>query len=161
MALKTKGKRTVPYMEDGSIKMFESDDIINYLFDTYGPGRSEVPWLLKGDFARITATYAASARGYAGSRLLPKARKDFTTLKPIVLWGYEGSPFVRPVREALGSLGLAHVMINCGRGSQNRDKLFAKTGRFQVPYIEDPNTGINMFESAEIVKYLMAVYTEE
>jgi hypothetical protein len=30
-----------------------------------------------------------------------------------------------------------------------------------VPYIEDPNTGINMFESAEIVKYLMAVYTEE
>lgn len=34
MALKTKGKRTVPYMEDGSIKMFESDDIINYLFDT-------------------------------------------------------------------------------------------------------------------------------
>lgn len=63
------------------------------------------------------------------SRLLPKARKDFTTLKPIVLWGYEGSPFVRPVREALGSLGLAHVMINCGRGSQNRDKLFAKTGR--------------------------------
>lgn len=63
------------------------------------------------------------------SRLLPKARKDFTSLKPIVLWGYEGSPFVRPVREALGSLGLAHVMINCGRGSQNRDKLFAKTGR--------------------------------
>lgn len=34
MALKTKGKRTVPYMEDGGIKMFESDDIINYLFDT-------------------------------------------------------------------------------------------------------------------------------
>ena len=92
MALKTKGKRTVPYMEDGGIKMFESDDIINYLFDTCklhssmvysssqllsfsyicmmslidGPGRSEVPWLLKGDFARITATYAASARGYAG-----------------------------------------------------------------------------------------------
>jgi len=33
MALKTKGKRTVPYMEDSGIKMFESDDIINYLFD--------------------------------------------------------------------------------------------------------------------------------
>ena len=33
--------------------------------------------------------------------------------------------------------------------------------RFQVPYIEDPNTGVNMFESAEIVKYLLAVYTTE
>ena len=29
----------------------------------------------------------------------------------------------------------------------------------QVPYISDPNTGVEMFESAEIVKYLLDTYT--
>lgn len=29
---------------------------------------------------------------------------------------------------------------------------------FQVPYMEDPNTGTNMFESAEIIDYLRATY---
>jgi len=161
MASAQQQRRTVPYMEDGKVKMFESDDIIEYLFDTYGPGKEAIPWVLKGDFARITATYAAAARDFAGSRLQSNARADATSFKPITLYGYEGSPFVRPVREALSSLGLAHVMINCPRGSRNRDMLYQKTGRFQVPYIEDPNTGINMFESGEIVKYLQAVYTTD
>ena len=29
---------------------------------------------------------------------------------------------------------------------------------FQAPYLEDPNTGIEMFESAEIIEYLRATY---
>ena len=28
-----------------------------------------------------------------------------------------------------------------------------------MPYISDPNTGVDMFESAEIVKYLLDTYT--
>ncbi len=64
--LKLSGRRTVPYMIDGSVSMFESDDIIAYLFDSYGPGRSSIPWALKGDFARDSAAYAASVRDYAG-----------------------------------------------------------------------------------------------
>ena len=35
-----------------------------------------------------------------------------------------------------------------------------ETGRFQVPYLKDPNTGVALFESAEIVKYLDEVYTK-
>ena len=34
-----------------------------------------------------------------------------------------------------------------------------QTGRFQVPYLVDPNTGVQMFEGPEIVEYLDAVYT--
>jgi glutathione S-transferase len=75
------------------------------------------------------------------------------------LWGYENSPFVRPVRETLSSLGLRHTLINCARGSANRDAMFRKTGRFQVPYLEDPNTGVCMYESGEMVKYLNAAYS--
>lgn len=95
------------------------------------------------------------------SYLFPNARADFQSMQPLKLWGYEGSPFVRPVRETLSSLGLAHVFVNCARGSSNRDKLFELTGRFQVPFLQDPNTGVEMFESGEIVKYLMAMYTEK
>ena len=34
-----------------------------------------------------------------------------------------------------------------------------KTGRFQVPFIVDENTGIEMYESNEIIAYLEDVYT--
>jgi glutathione S-transferase len=72
-----------------------------------------------------------------------------------------GSPFVRPVREILGSLALPHRMVYSGRGSSNREVMRQKTDRFQVPYIEDPNTGVKMFESGAIVKYLLETYTYE
>ena len=93
------------------------------------------------------------------SKVLPNARPDNGAMKPVDLWGYEGSPFVRPVREILNSLALPHRMVYSGRGSSNRDVMREKTSRFQVPYLEDPNTGIKMFESGAIVKYLLDTYT--
>lgn len=157
------GRRTVPYFvdENTQTEMFESDDIINYLFDTYGPGQDQVPGMLKDPVAVITGGFAALARGMAGSQRQPNARPDNEQMQPIEVWGYEGSPFVRPVREKLCALALPHKMVFSARGSANRDVLFAKTGRFQVPYISDPNTGVEMFESIEIVDYLESVYTTE
>ncbi|KAH8077597.1 glutathione S-transferase [Aureococcus anophagefferens] len=76
------------------------------------------------------------------------------------LWGYEASPFVKPVRESLCELTLPHVVVPCSRGSPNRDRMVKETGRFQVPYLKDPNTGVALFESAEIVRYLDEVYTK-
>lgn len=66
---------------------------------------------------------------------------------------------MRPVREALSSLGLRHTLVNCARGSANRDAMFRRTGRFQVPYLEDPNTGVAMYESGPMVQYLYDVYS--
>ena len=66
----------------------------------------------------------------------------------------------RPVREKLCALGLPHVMVNCARGSARRASLAARTGRqFQVPYLVDPNTGVELHESVEIRRYLDQVYT--
>ena len=47
---------------------------------------------------------------------------------------------------------LPHVVVNTARGSANRAKLIERSGgkQFQVPYLADPNTGIEMFESIEI-----------
>ena len=88
------------------------------------------------------------------------ARAGNEERKPLELWGYETSPFVRPVREKLCALCLRHVVVPTARGSPNRDKLIAKTGvQFQVPYLVEPNTGGELFESPEILDYLEEVYT--
>ncbi len=40
-----------------------------------------------------------------------------------------------------------------------REKLLPiMQGKMQVPYLVDPNTGVKMFESAQIVKYLKKQY---
>jgi glutathione S-transferase len=55
-------------------------------------------------------------------------------------------------------LEIPHIQKSCPRGSRKRNELFAKTGTFQVPYIEDPNTGVKLFESADIIEYLNDKY---
>ena len=153
-----------PYMVDDNTgtAMYESDDIIDYLFNTYGPGADAVSFTLRDPFAFWTCAFASAARGLAGSKLDALARPDFASQKPIVLWGYEASPFVKVVRERLNELALPHTVVNCGRGSANRDRRVQKTGRqFQVPFLVDPNTGVEMCESTDIIKYLDSVYMLE
>lgn len=161
------GKQTVPYLVDPNknISMFESNDIINYLVSTYGPVDkstydTKALWPVTFEpFSIFTSTIAAILCELPGSKRQENARPDNEQMIPLELWGYECSPFVKPVRGKLCSLALPHKMISCSRGSKNRDLLFEKTGRFQVPYLVDPNTGIEMFESAEICQYLDDVYT--
>lgn len=161
------GRQTVPYLIDPNtgVEMFESSDQIEYLLNTYGPPEElfdrKALWPITFEgFSIFTSTLVAILRGMPGGRRQPNARPDNEQMKPIELWGYESSPFVRPVREKLGALCLPHKLVSCPRGSANRDKMIKKTGRFQVPYIVDPNTGIEMYESAEIVDYLEKVYTQ-
>mmetsp|Transcript_21889 Transcript_21889/g.33279 ORF Transcript_21889/g.33279 Transcript_21889/m.33279 type:complete len:370 (-) Transcript_21889:156-1265(-) len=163
------GKKTVPYLIDPNtgVSMFESDDQIQYLLDTYGPTDKSLydskalwPITFKA-FSIYTSTIAAIVRGMPGSRRQVNARPDNEDMRPLELWGYEASPFVKPVREKLVSLALPHTMVSCARGSANRDRLIERTGRFQVPFLVDPNTGLELFESPEICDYLEKVYTIE
>lgn len=156
------GRRTVPYLidEGAGTAMFESEVIVNYLFRKYGPPGAVVPVALQGTVALVSAGAAAIARLMPAAKLQVDARLDNPSRQPLTLYGYEASPFVRPVREKLCSLGLPHVMVNTARGSAQRAVLAARTGvQFQVPYLVDPNTGVELFESIEIRKYLDKVYT--
>ena len=166
--LQKTGRQTVPYLVDPNTKteMFESSDIIEYLLQTYGPTDPnsydrKALWPITWEpFCVATSTVAALLRDMPGRQRQANARPDNERMLPLELWGYECSPFVRPVREKLGALCLPHRLVSCSRGSSNRDKLVARTGAsFQVPFLVDPNTGIEMFESAEIVEYLESVYT--
>ncbi|KAF8653989.1 hypothetical protein HU200_062130 [Digitaria exilis] len=87
------------------VAMYESDDIIKYLADTYGDGT--VPIMLSlGLLTAITAGLATLGRlgrgnSYTASKIPPK---------PIEIWAYEGSPFCRLVREVLVELELPHLL---------------------------------------------------
>lgn len=87
-------------------------------------------------------------------------RKAKTPKEPLIIWGYEPSPFVRLVRERLTELEIPHLFKTCARGSPKRQEMFDKFGKFQVPFMQDPNTGVAMFESGDIVKYLESTYAD-
>jgi len=154
-AVELGGKQMFPYMVDpnNGTAMYESDDIIAYLFENYGDGN--VPLLLKlGPVTAITAGLGQIARAGRGSA----ARPSKIPAEPLVLWGYEGSPFVKLAREVLNELELPYLLKTCARGSPKRDAMLEKFDHFQVPLLEDPNTGESMFESAYIVDYLERTY---
>jgi glutathione S-transferase len=164
--LQSTGRQTVPYLIDPNTntKMFDSNKIIEYLVSTYGPAAGtfdqKALWpITTTNFAISTATTAASLLKMPGARRQSNARPDNEQMQSLEVWAYECSPFCRPVFEKMCSLCLPHRIVSCSRGSANRDVLFSKTGRFQVPYLVDPNTGVEMFESTAIVDYLDKVYT--
>ncbi|KAH0887712.1 hypothetical protein HID58_050141, partial [Brassica napus] len=149
------GKQQFPYMVDPNtgVSMYESDGIIKYLSEKYGDGT--VPLSLSlGPLTAITAAFATLGRLGKGNLYTPAKLPP----KPLVFWAYEGSPFCKLVREVLVELELPHIQRSCARGSPKRQELLMKAGHFQVPCLEDPNTGVNMFESAEIIEYLKQTY---
>jgi glutathione S-transferase len=136
------------------VSMYESDDIIRYLVGKYGDGN--IPLALSlGFLTSLTCGLSMLGRITKGTTYTPAKLPP----KPLKLWAYEGSPFCKIVREVLVELELPHLLVNCARGSAKRNILYQKTGHFQVPFLEDPNTGIEMFESAEIIDYIRATYT--
>lgn len=155
MCVATKGRRDVPFMFDPNPSMLKPElygakEIVPYLFESYGPGVDKIPKSVQG----------SGSKGGKGAKVKKNARNDNMRMKPITIFGWEGCKTVTPVRKTLNELGLAHIFINCNQGSANRKLLEKRTkGVFQVPYIIDPNTGVEMFESKEICQYLDSTYT--
>lgn len=150
---------TFPFMRDPNtgVEMFQSDDIITYLFRTYGTDGT-VPSVLNpsGGFTTLSAGLSLIPRLGAGSSYKLSKKPS----QPLILWAYEASPFCKLVKECLCEMELPHIQITCPRGSANRQRLWDKTGRFQVPYLEDPNTedNVSLFESSTIIEYLKKQY---
>lgn len=154
------GKAQFPYLEDPNTNesMYESDVIIKYLFNKYGPGEEGIPRLLRLGFLTVVT---------CGIGLLPRAGKGGKYVqakkpeKPLIFWGYELSPFVKVVREKLCEMEVPYLQRTCARGSPSRQELLDTVGHFQVPYLQDPNTGYALFESAAILRYLDQTYGQE
>ncbi len=147
----------VPFMIDpnNGTEMSDADEIVAYLFRNYG--NNKIPLVLrKGPINDITAKIGMAPRKEKGTAYTGNPEKAPT--KPLEYWAYEASPFCAVVREVLSELEIPHLMKTVARGSTKRQELFDRRGHFQAPYLEDPNTGVAMFESAAIIEYLRKTY---
>ena len=149
------GKYQFPYLVDPNtgVEQYESDAIVGYLFENYGDGR--VPGLLAGglltDASAMLATALRPGRGI-------RYRRARAPEKPLELWSFEASPYCRIVRETLSSFEIPYLLHNVAMASPSREHFRERAGKVLVPYLVDPNTGVEMFESAEIRTYLEETY---
>ena len=171
------GKRQFPYLYDPNTDtgLYESADIIAYLYKTYS--RKPAPSYLSIKTLMTAPSFATSAlRRTQGLR----ARDSDVPAKPLELYSFETSPYSRLVRERLCEMEIPYVVRNCGRNlavewlvlpalrekfapdykpvQRNRAALMKRAGRVQVPYLVDPNSGAEMFESGHILAYLERTY---
>ncbi|HVT35940.1 MAG TPA: glutathione S-transferase N-terminal domain-containing protein, partial [Nevskiaceae bacterium] len=165
-----------PYLVDPNTgtALYESLDIIEYVARTYG-GRVRIARGGRRAGAIGAAVLASGMRGFRGYRARPSRAPE----KPLELFSFESSPYSRLVREVLCELELPYLLHNTGKGRRSdmgppafRDKWFKgpkdttrnrrllnqRTGRVQVPYLIDPNTGVEMYESRDIIAYLEKTY---
>jgi glutathione S-transferase len=149
------GKHQFPYLVDPNTgkEMYESDEIVGYLYETYGDGR--VPLLLSlGTLTTLGAAVAGLPRGRRGVSCSASKPPE----KPMELWSFESSPYCRIAREKLCELEIPYLLHNVAKGSPRRDALVTRAGKMQVPYLVDPNNGVEMFESGDIAAYLDETY---
>lgn len=152
------GKMQFPYLVDPNTdtELYESEDIITYLAEHYGPGRK---WL-----GRLTAP-ANTGLAMAASMVRPRGRRVRSGLEQreppnqlLVLYNMEASPYCRKVRETLNELNLDYRVENVGKASPRRSELVQRGGQMMVPYLIDPNRDAEMYESDDIVAYLNTTY---
>lgn len=151
------GQKMFPFLVDANTgtELYESEDIIDYLHATYGTAR---PWPLRLAAPLNTLfSFTASAIRPRGRRVRAGITRT-DDLEPLLLYNYEASPYCRKVREVLAELDLDYTARNLPKKGARRQELRARGGRMMVPYLVDPNTGEEMYESDDIVAYLVGRY---
>lgn len=120
---------------------------------------------------RLSSRLASALRGDAGSEV----RASRPPKQPLQLFSFESSPFSRLVRERLCELELPWILRSFGkeqladwgpptlrftlkpwtpRPGGRREAMLRDTGKAQVPYLIDSNTGDALFESQQILDHL-------
>jgi glutathione S-transferase len=103
-----------------------------------------------------TSLLASVARAGAGMAVGPLGRRPE---KPLELYEFEGCPFCRKVREALSVLDLDAVVYPCPKnGPRFRPEVVRRGGKAQFPWLVDPNAGVELYESDDIIRHLFTTY---
>ena len=169
------GKAQFPYLVDPNtgVELYESLDIVEYLFETYGEG-VPLKWKL-GSLQTAGSMLASAPRMSSGMQ----ARTGAEPEQLLELYSFESSPYARLVREKLCEMEIPYIVRNCGRTEltewltppmrkllrvkpdsqvDNRRHLQHREGRVSIPYLYDANTEEGLFESSEIIRYLEDQY---
>lgn len=171
------GKAQFPYLVDPNtgVELYESLDIIAYLFETYALRPLPLKWRL-GKIQTFTSMLASAPRSSRGMTAKTGVQPEYM----LELYSFESSPYARVVRELLCEMEIAYIVRNCGRSEwrewilpqfrkafkitpdsklENRSLLQTDEGRVSIPFLYDPNADIGMFESADIIDYLKENYS--
>ncbi len=153
------GKAQFPYLFDPNTgeRLYESEAIVDYIRSTYGAGQRPL-WRRALGPVNTFGSALASAISPQGGRARDGAKDRTQPAAPLELWQFEMSPYCRKVRQTLTAQNLVFRVHNVAKRGRQRDALVALGGKMQVPYLVDPNTGVSMYESDEIVAYLRATY---
>lgn len=81
-----------------------------------------------------------------------------TGVEPLTLYRLEACPFCERVVRRLQDLDIAYESRFIEPLHSERTVVKRVSGKRTVPAIEDPNTGVTMAESANIVEYLDGTY---
>src|SRR5512137_536686 len=124
---------------------------------------------------------ASWRQAFPGLRAGARARPSWAPKRPLELFSFESSPYSRRVRELLCELELPYLLRSTGKArrqdlgppilratlfpalpvaGRNRVALLKRAGKVQVPYLVDPNTGTELFESDAIRDYLLGTYAK-
>lgn len=178
-ALKERGgKAQFPYLVDPNtgVELYESLDIIAYLFESYGMRPLPMKWRL-GKLQTVSSMLASAPRTTRGMTAATGVQPEYM----MELYSFESSPYARVVREQLCVMEIAYTVRSCGRSEwrewmlpqmrkllgvtpdstlDNRRMLQLDEGRVSIPFLYDPNLDAGMFESADIVDYLLENYSQ-
>lgn len=151
-----KGGKGVPQLKDpnvGDEVIVGSTAIVKHLYAKYavvGP-----PAVLNVTPVRIASGLLMRAMtGGRGAMARPSRAPE----QPLELFSFEASPYCRFVRFTLCELELPYVARNLAKGSAKRRPYIERFGKAQFPYLRDPNTGWEGFESLHIEAYLEKTY---
>ncbi len=170
------GKMQFPLLVDKNtgVTMYESADIIAYLFETYGERAVPFKWRV-ASLHKMSSSFTSVARGTQGLLVKDSRQPE----RPLELYSFESSPFARTVRDLLCEMEIPYILRSTGRtqlsdwvppiardslnlrpdpDQRNRRELLERSGRVSIPYLVDPNTGTELGESADIVRYLQKTY---
>ncbi|MDX1735704.1 MAG: glutathione S-transferase N-terminal domain-containing protein [Halioglobus sp.] len=170
------GKAQFPYLVDPNtgVEMYESLDIVAYLFETYGKRPLPLKWRA-GRLQTLGSMLASGARMGESMQAEPSVQPEYM----LELYSFESSPYARVVRERLCNMEIPYVLRSCGRTQPqewllpplraklgihtepelaNRQYLQSEQGRVAIPFLYDPNTEEGLFESEQILAYLEESY---
>ncbi len=101
----------------------------------------------------LLGTFLAQGRGIAASKSSEQPEKL------LELYDIENCPYCRVVREVMTYLDLDVIIYPCPKQG-DRFRSIAKDlgGKQQFPFLVDPNNDTSLYESTEIIAYLMDSY---
>ncbi|MQM02685.1 hypothetical protein Taro_035457 [Colocasia esculenta] len=158
MVQKLGGKEQFPFLVDPNtgVSMYESGEIVKYLFQQYGQGSNPSSGLIESTL--FTGWMPTLLRAGRGMTLWSKARLDPPSER-LELFSFENNPYARIVREALCELELPYILHNVGGGSSKTEFLIQISGSQEVPYLVDMNTGRKLGDYKKILAYLLHTYS--